>query len=250
LPLASGQRSLYRWLTRSALLFLTAIALILAIARPSSLRRWIVHQRQPVASTAEGWEKEIAEFEAADRVSPPQPGGVVFVGSSSIRLWPHLEADFPEASVLKRGFGGSKLSDVVQYAPRIVLPYHPRLIVLYEGDNDLAENKSPETVFREFQAFVALVHEALPETRIAFIAVKPSPARWARVAMIRTVNAWVRRYATTDPCVLYVDVFTPMLGPDGLPRRELFVADQLHLNARGYALWRELLMPIVRAHVP
>ncbi len=114
---------------------------------------------------------EIAAFEAADRRDPPAPGGVVFVGSSSIRLWPRLSDDFPGVYILQRGFGGSQLSDVVRYAPRIVLPYRPRLIVLYAGDNDLWEGKSPDSVFRDYQAFVARVQRALPETRIAYVSI-------------------------------------------------------------------------------
>lgn len=193
---------------------------------------------------------EIARFEAADRLAPPRSGGVLFVGSSSIRLWPAIEADFRGANVLQRGFGGSELSDVVHYTPRIVLPYRPRLIVLYAGDNDLMAGKSPATVFRDFQAFVALVRHALPATRIAFVAIKPSGSRWALVERMREANALVRELAATDPLLTYVDVFTPMLGPDGLPREELFVADRLHMNARGYALWREFLLPVVRAAGP
>ncbi|MDQ3580414.1 MAG: SGNH/GDSL hydrolase family protein [Pseudomonadota bacterium] len=229
---------------RSALLFLAALALIACVR---TAREPPASQPTPVAARpAEAWAEDIARFEAADRLRPPRPGGVLFVGSSSIRLWPALEADFPSVDVLQRGFGGSKLSDVVHLAPRIVLPYQPRLIVLYAGDNDLEAGKSPAAVFRDYQAFVALVNRALPETRIAFIAIKPSGARWALVEQMRAANALVRRYAATDPRLLYVDVFTPMLGPDGMPREELFVADRLHMNARGYALWRDLLVPIVR----
>ncbi len=235
---------MYYWSMRSILLFLAALALTACAATgrdPSA------SQPAPVAARApEAFAEDIARFEAADRLMPPRPGGVLFVGSSSIRLWPALEADFPSVDVLQRGFGGSELSDVVHYAPRIVLPYRPRLIVLYAGDNDLAAGKSPAAVFREYQAFVALVRRGLPETCIAFIAIKPSAARWALVEQMRAVNALVRSYAATDPRLLYVDVFTPMLGPDGMPREELFVADRLHINARGYALWRDLLAPIVR----
>jgi lysophospholipase L1-like esterase len=190
--------------------------------------------------------QEIAQFEASDRRMPPPKGGVVFVGSSSIRLWPALAADFPGINVLQRGFGGSELSDVVYYAPRIVLPYRPRLVVLYAGDNDLMAGESPATIVRDYQTFVALVHRALPETRIAFVSIKPSPSRWSLADRIRETNELVRRYTATDGRLLYVDVFTPMLGPDGQPREELFVEDGLHLNARGYALWHELLGPIVR----
>ncbi len=228
---------------RSALLCLAALALA-ACARTA--REPLASQPAPVAARpSEVWAEDLARFEAADRLTPPRPGGVLFVGSSSIRLWPALEADFPSVDVLQRGFGGSQLSDVVHLAPRIVLPYQPRLIVLYAGDNDLTAGKSPAVVFRDYQAFVALVQRALPETRIAFIAIKPSGARWALVEQMRAANALVRQYAATDPRLLYVDVFTPMLGPDGMPREELFAADRLHMNARGYALWRDLLVPIV-----
>ena len=188
---------------------------------------------------------EIALFEAADRVGPPRPGGVLFVGSSSIRLWPTLPADFPGVYVLQRGFGGSELSDVIRYAPRIVLPYRPRLIVLYAGDNDLVAGKSALTVFREYRAFVDLVHRSLPETRIAYIAIKPSGSRWALVDQMREANDLILRHAASDPRLMFVDVFTPMIGPDGKPREELFVEDRLHMNDRGYAIWRELLRPIV-----
>lgn len=203
-------------------------------------------QPSPVA-TAESacCPNEIAEFEAADRIRPPPPGGVLFVGSSTIRLWPQIEADFPGVDVVQRGFGGSELDEVVYYAPRIVLPYKPRLIVLYAGDNDLASGKSPETVFREYKAFVALVRRTLPKTRIAFVSIKPSGSRWALVDKMRATNGQVRKYVGTDPALIYVDVFTPMLGEDGRPRAELFREDKLHMTAQGYALWRDLLRPIV-----
>ena len=188
---------------------------------------------------------EIARFEAADRIAPPRPGGVLFVGSSSIRLWPTLAADFPGVYTLQRGFGGAELSDVIRYAPRIVLPYRPRLIVLYAGENDLAAGKSALAVFRQYQAFVALVRRTLPETRIAFVSIKPSPSRWALADQMREANDLIRRQAATDSRLSFVDVFTPMLRPDGKPREELFVEDRLHMNAAGYKVWKDLLRPIV-----
>ena len=223
---------------RPALLALLAVA---ACTRPSAA---------PAPPGPAVFAEEIAHFEDSDRRSPPQEGGVVFVGSSSIRLWPALAADFPGVNVLQRGFGGSELSDVVYYAPRIVLPYRPRLVVLYAGDNDLMAGEAPATIVRDYRAFVALVRRALPETRIAFVSIKPSPSRWSLADRIRETNELVRRYAATDERLLYVDVFTPMLGPDGQPQEELFLEDRLHMNARGYAIWRELLGPIVRGATP
>jgi len=205
-----------------------------------------VPQAPAAAPAPAAFAADIAAFEAADRRDPPAPGGVVFVGSSSIRLWPALGDDFPGVHVLQRGFGGSQLSDVVRYAPRIVLPYRPRLIVLYAGDNDLWEGKSPDSVFRDFQAFVALVGQALPETRIAYIAIKPSGSRWAIADKMRAANAMIREHTAGNPRLSYVDVFTPMLDSAGNPREDLFVSDRLHLSAKGYALWRSILLPVVQ----
>lgn len=205
---------------------------------------------QVVAAAApqtEQWGDEIDAFEASDRVNPRPVGPIVFVGSSSIRLWPHLQDDFPGVDVLQRGFGGAELSQVVHFAPRIVIPYKPRLVVLYAGDNDLFNGKSPQQVLAEYVAFVSLVRAALPKTQIAFVSIKPSPARWDLADNIRRANSLVKGYATTHPGLSYVDIFTPMLGTSGLPRPDLFEDDQLHLNAQGYAIWRDYIEPVVRS---
>jgi lysophospholipase L1-like esterase len=164
-------------------------------------------------------------------------------------MWPNLSADFPGVEVLQRGFGGSELSDAVYYAPRIVLKYRPRLIVLYAGDNDLANGKSPGTVFRDYRDFIAEVERALPRTRVAFVSIKPSPSRWAVVDKARAVNAKIREFVAKHPRHIYVDAFNPMLGENRHPRPELYADDSLHMTTAGYALWRNLLTPIVRAPV-
>src|SRR5436190_8670970 len=130
------------------------------------------------------WEVEILALEANDRTNPPPKAPVVFVGSSSIRLWKTLAQDFPKHHVLNRGFGGSEISDSVQYADRIVIPYRPRLVVMYAGGNDIHNGKTPETVFHDFQAFVAKVHAAAPSARIAYISIAPNPARWSEVEKV------------------------------------------------------------------
>jgi GDSL-like lipase/acylhydrolase family protein len=188
---------------------------------------------------------EIAAFEASDRINPPVKGGVLFVGSSSIRLWPHLAADFPGANVVQRGFGGSELWQVVNYAPRIVLPYCPARIVLYAGDNDIAAGRSPEQVLADYKNFVALVHRALPKTRIAFVSIKPSGSRWALVDKMRRANELVREYSSSDPKLVYIDTFTLMLGTGGAPQPDLYAADSLHLSTRGYDVWRKRLESFV-----
>lgn len=193
------------------------------------------------------WEEDIRRFEEGDRLHPPPRGAVLLVGSSSIRLWETAERDFPGVPIVRRGFGGSELGDVAHFADRIVLPYEPRTIVLYAGDNDLAAGRSPGQVFAAYRELVVLVRRRLPRTRIVFIAIKPSLARWALADRMRRTNALVRAYAARDPRrLVYVDVFTPMLDSTGAPRRELFLEDGLHMNARGYAIWTERVRPYVR----
>lgn len=191
------------------------------------------------------WKNEFAAFAAEDAKRLPAPEAVVFVGSSSIRLWDGLEKAFG-GNVIKRGFGGSRLADCLENLDRLVLRYAPRRVVVYAGDNDLAEGRSAEAVVADFKAFAERVHERLPGARIAFISVKPSPARKALLEEARAVNAAVRDYSRKEKFVDFVDVFTAMLGPDGEPRAELYRSDALHLNDAGYALWRSLLLPHLR----
>lgn len=189
------------------------------------------------------WEPDIRAFEAADRAAPSTLGGVVFIGSSSIRLWPTLAADFPGVPVINRGFGGSEIADATFFADRIVVPYAPRQIVLYAGDNDLLNGRSPAQVAAAFAAFVDTVRAALPESRISFIAIKPSPSRAHLMPSAGQANALIRNYATRARNVDFIDVYTPMLDAEGRPRPELFVDDQLHLNSEGYRLWRDVVAP-------
>lgn len=204
-------------------------------------------QLASVAPQPSPWNDAFAAFAAADRAAPPAEGSVLFVGSSSIRMWTGLEGQFgPKRVVLKRGFGGSKLSDCVKNLQRLVIRYRPRVVLVYAGDNDLAAGSAPDEVLRRFIAFVDGVQRALPETRIDFISIKPSPLRAALIPRIREANALIRAYVGTNPGLSYIDVFTPMLDAEGNPRRELFLADTLHLNADGYALWQSVIAPYVQ----
>jgi lysophospholipase L1-like esterase len=225
-------------LIRSAVVLLAALSVLPAFAQAP--------RERAAAAAADRWEEALAAFAAADLKSTPEPGAVLFVGSSSIRLWDKLEQEFEDARVLKRGFGGSRLTDCVKHLDRLVIKYQPRLVMLYAGDNDLAEGGSPEEVLARVQAFAEGVHGRLPDTRIMFISIKPSPARSGLLQKARAANDMVRAYAEQHPLVDYVDVFTPMLTADGSPRTELFRKDALHLNDEGYALWRKVIRPFVR----
>ena len=198
------------------------------------------------ARPASRWDAAFASFAADDAAHPHPPGGVLFVGSSSIRLWGDLERQFEAAPVvIKRGFGGSQLSDCVKHLSRLVLPYRPRTVLVYAGDNDLAAGTPPQEVYRRFVAFVDGVHRELPQTHIAYISIKPSPARAHLLGTIRETNGLIREYAEREDSVDYIDVFTPMLDAEGRPRAELFRADRLHLNGEGYALWQRVIAPHV-----
>jgi len=199
-------------------------------------------QQRPSAP-ATNWEPVIAKFEEADRHSPPPKGAVLFVGSSSIVLWKDLADAFPSTKVINRGFGGSEIADSIHYIDRIVAPYQPKMVVLYAGDNDLANGKTPQRVFEDYREFVTRIRYKLPEIRIAFIAIKPSPARWYLIQKVRAANEMIETYTSQGGDLIYLDVFTPMLGADGKPREELYAEDKLHLSAEGYRLWRSLIAP-------
>ena len=196
----------------------------------------------PLAFSApEKWAAAIDKFTAADAAHPPPRGAVVFVGSSSIVKWASLQQDFPRHTVVNRGFGGSELADSVFYADRIVIPYAPRTVVLYAGDNDLKNRKTPETVLADFEAFVARIHARLPQTRIVFISIKPSPARWDIRHLGEKANALIAAACARDSRLRFVDIWGPMLDAQGKPRPELYVSDQLHLSPAGYAVWTPLV---------
>lgn len=212
------------------------------IRRPISILIALVLASVAAHAQTMDWEPAIEAFEQRDAIDPPAQGGILFVGSSSIRFW-NTKKHFPGHDVINRGFGGSQTSDVLQYMDRIVLPYEPRIIVLYVGDNDLAAGKSPEQVVDDTRTFIRRVHGVLPKTRIVYIAIKPSIARWNLVDSVRQVNAQIQKIAEETPNVEFVDVDAPMIGTDGKPREELFIADGLHLSASGYELWRGLVRP-------
>ncbi|AOS45679.1 GDSL-like Lipase/Acylhydrolase [Lacunisphaera limnophila] len=216
-----------------ALLRLLALFLVCAVAGPLS-------------ATPDHWAQEIAALTAQDETNPPPVGGVVFVGSSSIRMWRTLAEDFPGLAPINRGFGGSELADSVFYEDRIVLPYHPRIVVLFAGTNDLNSGKTPAAVLADFQAFRAKLHAALPATRLIYLSITLAPSRAGVHAQMREANQLIAADVATDPRCTFVDINTPMSGPDGLPPESLFNADRLHLNRDGYAIWTKTLAPFLK----
>ena len=202
-----------------------------------------------VSTCAEGghdfgkWEKEIAAYEQMDRTNPPPTGALLFIGSSTIRLWKTLAQDFPGHRVINRGFGGSEIVDSTHFAERVILPYKPRMVFLRAGGNDLNAGKSAEQVVADFKEFVAKIHSKLPETEIVFISLSPSIARWKQADKEKAVNTMVEAFVRKTPRLKYIETYSMPLGADGQPRPEVFVADKLHFNEAGYKLLSEIVRP-------
>lgn len=197
----------------------------------------------PGAETTDRWEETIRQFEQSDREKFPEPGVIVFIGSSSIRAWETLQEDFAPLKVINRGFGGSEIKDADKYASRIAIPYKPSRVVLYAGDNDIAGGNTAETVLADFKDFAGVVHGALPEVPVYFISIKPSLARWNLWPEMKKANRLVEKYCGETRGAEYIDIASAMLGEDGSPRKDIFIEDGLHLNAAGYKIWTAIIKP-------
>lgn len=230
--------------------------------RPSDVRRshlaaaWILQAFLTVACMPvpaqeksrgpERFDAEITKLQQKFVADQSPTGGVLFVGSSSIRLWKVQEA-FPGLSVRNHGFGGSTLADSVHFFERIVQPVRPEAVVLYAGDNDLAGGKSPEQVTEDFRSLAELMLTRLPECRrVLYLSIKPSIKRWANAEKIRQTNTMIRDECQKHERLTFVDIWPLMLDSAGQPRADLLVDDGLHLNADGYVIWNQALAPLLK----
>ena len=192
------------------------------------------------------YEDRIAKFETGDAKAFPPKGAILCIGSSSMGGWHRMiREDLAPLTVIPRGFGGSNMNDVVHYADRVVLPYKPRAILLYEGDNDIALGVPPDTVMARFETLVSMVHEELPETRFYVLSVKPSISRWTMWPMMVETNRLMQARCGSDPRFIYVDIATPMLDEKGEPKADIFKEDNLHMVRKGYEIWRDAVRPVL-----
>lgn len=191
------------------------------------------------------WEEDVADLEAKTAGRYPAGEAVVFVGSSSIRLWDSLEEDMAPVPALRHGFGGAKLNDVVHYAPRLVTAYRPRAVVVFAGTNDIQPGavKPPEVLLERYRAFVDTVRAAEPGLPVYFIAITPSIMRWKVWDAAQETNRLIAEWSATQPALYVIDTGDALLGPDGKPDRDNYIFDGLHLSDRGYALWTRLIRP-------
>lgn len=201
-------------------------------------------QDKPAENPAGKWEETIRQFEQWDSKNTFPADAVLFVGSSSIRMWPTREC-FEGLAVINRGFGGSQISEVNYFAERIVLRYGPKVIVFYAGDNDVAAGKNARRVFDNYKKFVKLVHAGLPGTRMIYVGIKPSRSRWSLWPVMNEANMMIKDFSGKDGRLFYFDSATPLLDSDGKPNPAFFLKDQLHLNDKGYKVWTRLIRPII-----
>ncbi|MDB4438082.1 SGNH/GDSL hydrolase family protein [bacterium] len=184
------------------------------------------------------WEKDIARFEAAAKTKPLPKGALLFVGSSSIRMW-DLKKSFPDRVTINHGFGGSELEDSLHFADRIIIPHAPKVVFLYAGDNDINKGKTAGRVVDDYQKFVKKLGGALPNTRVVFLPIKPSLSRWGKWPEMKKANLVIQDLASKNPLLDYIDTATPMMGTDGKPMPDLFQNDGLHMNEKGYLIWNK-----------
>lgn len=174
-----------------------------------------------------------------------EKGGIVFTGSSSIRLWKTLEQDFPKANIINTGFGGSQTHHLINHLDKLVLNFEPQKVFIYEGDNDINAGKPVRQILEEFFEIMEKVTAVVPEVQFYFISAKPSPLRWEKKGQYELFNDQLKKFAMNHPNANYIDIWKPMLAKDGKPKPELFIEDNLHLNAKGYAIWKKAVKPYV-----
>ena len=179
----------------------------------------------------------IDTWTALDKKNPPPENLVLFIGSSSIKMWKSLERDFPGTNVLNRGFGGSWTNDLLHYMDRIVLPYKPARIVVYCGENDIAHGEAPLVPFENWKTFVARVRKVRPDTKFYYIPIKPNPKRWNFWPKYQQANRLIQQFCEKEGLAYLGDIPRKMLGQDGMPIPGIFAEDKLHLNAEGYKIW-------------
>ncbi|MCD4795504.1 MAG: hypothetical protein K8R54_19900 [Bacteroidales bacterium] len=188
------------------------------------------------------YESDILKYERTDSLNGYKKGQVLFLGSSTIRKWTSLKKDMYPIPVINRGFGGSTMSEAIYYFNRIVIPYEPSSIVLYEGDNDItASFLNLDVVLSTFKLFVRLTEKYIPNTHIYFISIKPSPSREKYIDKLLIANMYIEDYCNEKSNLHYIDITHDMYDDMGEIRRDIFTRDELHMNEKGYSIWAKII---------
>ncbi|HVM87305.1 MAG TPA: GDSL-type esterase/lipase family protein [Puia sp.] len=191
---------------------------------------------------------DIQNFKRQDSINPPPQQAIVFVGSSSFTKWTDVQNYFPDYTIINRGFGGSSLPDVIRYANDIIIPCHPKQVVIYCGDNDFAasDTVTAKMVVARFKKLFWIIRKRLPQTNIAYVSIKPSPSRIKLMAKGERANKAIKTFLASQQNTSFVDVYHLMLGENGRPLSSIFLSDSLHMNASGYAIWKKAIEPVLK----
>jgi lysophospholipase L1-like esterase len=196
-------------------------------------------------ANAQPFANDIAAFKNQDSVAPPPKHAILFVGSSSFTKWKDVQEYFPKYTIINRGFGGSILLDVIRYEKDIIFPYQPKQIVIYCGENDVASSDTitPEMVLGRVKQLITDIRKEFPKVNIAFISLKPAPSRWRMKDRMMASNALIKKYLKKKRNTEFINVWDAMLDAEGNPIADIFIEDKLHMNAKGYAIWQQLIEP-------
>ncbi len=197
---------------------------------------------------AQPFAEDILAFKKQDSIAAPPKQAILFVGSSSFTKWTDVQNYFPQFTIVNRGFGGSSIPDVIRYADDIIFPYMPKQIVIYCGENDLAasDTVTGKMVYQRFVQLFNIIRNKMPAVPVAFISLKPSPSRWHLNNKMVEANTLIKKYFRKKKKTGFIDVYHKMLRTDGTPIKEIFIEDNLHMNAKGYAIWQKIIEPYLK----
>jgi lysophospholipase L1-like esterase len=206
---------------------------------------------QSIVALAQGGRpffNEIQAFKKADSIQQPPQDAILFVGSSSFRMWTDVQQNFPSHTIINRGFGGSTLVDLIGYENELIFKYHPKQIVIYSGENDLASSDTVTSamVFERFKKLFTDISAKLPDVPIVYVSLKPSPSRERLMLKMVEANLFIESFIKKNKKIVFVDVYHSMLNAEGHPIEEIFKADKLHMNEKGYAIWQKKIMPYLK----
>jgi lysophospholipase L1-like esterase len=230
-------------MTFKVLFYLTAMRKVILSTCFALLSVFVIAQ-----TTTPPFRKEIDAFKKKDSAQMPAPGSILFVGSSSFTKWTDVQDYFPGYPILNRGFGGSSLPDLIRYVDEVIIPYNPKQIVIYCGENDVAasDTVTAQTVLKRFQQLFGLIRNKLPKVPIAFVSLKPSVSRWKFEPVIVETNKLIKQFISKQSKAVFINVHDAMLNADGSVMTDIFIADNLHMNAKGYKIWQPIIQPYLK----
>ena len=197
------------------------------------------------AKPVSAFESSIQSFEKEDKKRKPPSDAIVFVGSSTIRFWKTINEDLAPLTIISRGFGGSQMADVLQYVDRIIIPYKPRAVVIYEGPNDIEKKVSPAKIAESFRLIAEKIHKELPETRIYIISIGPNIRLWSLWKIMEETNKLIEEECSKDKLLVFIKTSSSLFDSNGKPQKDLFQGDGRHLSSKGYIAWSNILKPIL-----